>query len=93
MGGLNTKVNSTDTNNQLKNLNKSEIDLVQMMFPLYYAREDVTESDRTIASISWGMILNDESPEYLTLREDSSFNYFTVFFSFMILSLRTSGSS
>ena len=56
-------------------LDQSQAAVVKLMLPLYYTHENITIADRSLASSSWDMILNDTSPEFLSKKGTLNFPY------------------
>lgn len=61
---------------------------VQLVMPLYYTDEAVTEEDRAKAQASWNYILENTSPEFIVRRDQPGFGqvsaltwFFSVFYS------------
>lgn len=60
-----------------KNLLKSEEEIVKLMLPVFYTTDPISINDIKLATSSWHMILKDQSPQYLFLREYSkSFKFY-----------------
>lgn len=54
----------------------SESEMIRLMMPLYYSIATLTDRDRLLASKTWQLILNNESPEYIHQKEtNTAFQY------------------
>ena len=56
-------------------LHKNEREVVKLMMPVYYNGADVTPEERKLASDSWDLILNEQSPEFLAKKGQPDFQY------------------
>lgn len=68
MGGFNSK-------GSVVQLQKGEEDIVKLMFPVYYAEGEITESEHALATKSWEMLLNDTAPQFLLKKKNPDFVY------------------
>ena len=65
MGGA----SSTANVRELVALKRSEADIVNLMMPIYYTTDQVTDQDLIVARKLWNMILDDTSPEFLRIKD------------------------
>lgn len=65
----------SSTNGPVKNLHKSEHEIVKLMFPLYYSSQNITKDEHQMALASWEAILNDKSEEFLANKGTPGFEY------------------
>jgi hypothetical protein len=56
-------------------LQRNEKEVVKLMMPVYYTEGDVSVEERNLAQISWDLVLNDKSPEFLSRKGQSDFSY------------------
>jgi len=61
--------------NVANKLKKSEEDIVKLMLPVYFIPIPIELSERSLASETWQMILDDKSPEFLEKRGTPGFSY------------------
>ncbi len=59
--------------NVAKKLQKSEEDIVKLMLPVYFIPIPIELGERSLASETWQMILDDKSPEFLEKGELQAF--------------------
>ena len=52
---------------------RSDAEVVSIMMPVFFVREDVSKEDAAIAIESWDLILNDTSPYFLEKRGSPGF--------------------
>jgi hypothetical protein len=52
-----------------------ETDIINLMMPLYFTNEKISQDEHESAKSSWNLILNDTSPKYLLLKKDAEFEY------------------
>lgn len=68
MGGFSSK-------NETVALDKSEEEIVKLMFPVYFMEGTLSDEELKVAEDTWTMILNDKAPQYLEKRNSPSFLY------------------
>lgn len=61
--------------NVARKLQKSEEDIVKLMLPVYFISIPIEFNERSLASETWHMILEDKSPEFLEKRGTTGFSY------------------
>jgi hypothetical protein len=55
---------------------KTEDDMIRLMMPLYYTTTPITDRDRLLASKTWQLILDNESPEFIHQKQTNpAFSY------------------
>jgi len=60
---------------KIKDLGKSQRDIVKLMMPLYFDPIDCTKEEHDLAEYLWRLILNDQTPEFLAKKGTEGFPY------------------
>eukprot|EP01031_Cornospumella_fuschlensis_P025754 gene25754-31104_t len=72
MGGSASKHTAAKNAPQLR---KQENDIVNLMFPVYYTDEELTDGELDLASKAWKMILTCTAPEFAALKAADPVNF------------------
>lgn len=66
----------------VRQLRRSEADIVNLMLPVYYTTDPVSQDDYKRANFVWDMIIDDTAPNFLRLKVNgnNSFGTCVMFF-------------
>ena len=75
MGAASSLNKDKDKDKDVKKIQRGDEESIKLVLPMYYSDEPIVLEEVCVAKFTWHLVLNDQSPVFLSRKSESGFHY------------------